>query len=279
MPFSQIDNETDENQLVFEDYYPFGSIMPGRSFNTGSYKYGFQGQEMDNEVKGVGNSINYKYRMHDPRLGRFFAVDPLASSYPWNSPYAFSENRVIDGVELEGLEFDPVAMELFNWAMSFLYETEKEFNATMVTVSHSDPIEQTTRGKDIFAMGLGAKVKDGVNLDLSVNLNSEKGIGLGGEASFGNDLAKYSAKATVYQDKYTSEAYLEVESGVKLPDVTSTDAELTVPVGPGFLYTNFTELTNAFNDFMSTVKEVVQTAAEEITEPQNFIELPQDENK
>jgi len=42
--------------------------------------------------------------MHDPRIGRFFAVDPLTSKYPWNSPYAFSENRVIDAVELEGLE-------------------------------------------------------------------------------------------------------------------------------------------------------------------------------
>ncbi|MBQ4822929.1 M15 family metallopeptidase, partial [Aquimarina sp. MMG016] len=52
-------------------------------------------------------SINYKYRMHDPRVGRFFAVDPLAPDYPHNSPYAFSENRVIDGVELEGLEWRP----------------------------------------------------------------------------------------------------------------------------------------------------------------------------
>jgi len=42
--------------------------------------------------------------MHDTRIGRFFAVDPLAGSYPHNSPYAFSENRVIDAVELEGLE-------------------------------------------------------------------------------------------------------------------------------------------------------------------------------
>jgi hypothetical protein len=56
------------------------------------------------EVKGEGNSINYKYRMHDPRVGRFFAVDPLKSSYPWNSPYAFSENKVIAYRELEGLE-------------------------------------------------------------------------------------------------------------------------------------------------------------------------------
>ena len=31
-------------------------------------------------------------------------VNPLAPKYPHNSPYAFSENRVIDRIELEGLE-------------------------------------------------------------------------------------------------------------------------------------------------------------------------------
>jgi RHS repeat-associated protein len=68
------------------------------------YRYSFQGQERDDEVKGEGNSVNYKFRMHDPRVGRFFAVDPLTGRYPYNSPYAFSENRVIDAIELEGLE-------------------------------------------------------------------------------------------------------------------------------------------------------------------------------
>jgi RHS repeat-associated protein len=68
------------------------------------YVYSFQNQEHDDEIKGRGNSINYTYRMHDPRLGRFFAVDPLEKDYPWNSVYAFSENRVLDAVELEGLE-------------------------------------------------------------------------------------------------------------------------------------------------------------------------------
>ena len=86
------------------NYYPFGATMPGRNFNAGDYRFGFQGQEMDNEIKGTGNSINFKYRMHDPRINRFFSVDPLAAKYPHNSPYAFSENRLIDGIELEGLE-------------------------------------------------------------------------------------------------------------------------------------------------------------------------------
>jgi len=68
------------------------------------HRFGFQGQEQDKKIKGEGNSINYKYRVHDPRLGRFLSIDPLAAQYPHNSPYAFSENRVIDGIELEGLE-------------------------------------------------------------------------------------------------------------------------------------------------------------------------------
>lgn len=79
-------------------------LVPNRHGSSDSYRYGFQGQEKDDELKGEGNSINFKYRMHDPRIGRFFAVDPLASSYPWNSPYSFSENKVIDHIELEGRE-------------------------------------------------------------------------------------------------------------------------------------------------------------------------------
>jgi hypothetical protein len=59
---------------------------------------------MDDEVKGDGNSVNFSFRMHDPRLGRFFAIDPLANDFCFNSPYAFSQNRVLDAIELEGAE-------------------------------------------------------------------------------------------------------------------------------------------------------------------------------
>jgi len=86
------------------DYSPFGVQLDGRTISNGDYRYGFQGQEKDDEVKGEGNSINYKYRMHDPRIGRFACIDPLSREYPFWSPYAFSGNQVISTVELEGLE-------------------------------------------------------------------------------------------------------------------------------------------------------------------------------
>lgn len=82
--------------------------MPGRTYSSPAYRYGFQGQEKDDELKGEENSLNYTFRMHDPRVGRFFATDPLEKSYPYYSPYAFSGNRVIDSGELEGLEPESV---------------------------------------------------------------------------------------------------------------------------------------------------------------------------
>ena len=92
--------------LSYNDYFPFGMLMPGRTGTTSGVnaRFGFQGQEKDDEIKGPGNSLNYEYRMHDPRIGRFLSVDPLSGKFAFNSPYAFSENRVIDGIELEGLE-------------------------------------------------------------------------------------------------------------------------------------------------------------------------------
>ena len=79
-------------------------LVPNRHGSSNSYRYGFQGQEKDDELKGEGNSLNYTFRMHDPRIGRFFARDPLEQKYPHYSPYSFSGNKVIHAVELEGLE-------------------------------------------------------------------------------------------------------------------------------------------------------------------------------
>ena len=69
------------------------------------YRYGFQAQEHDQEIwKGA---ITYKYRVELKLLGRFISVDPIGGNYAGNSAYAFSMNRLIDGIELEGLEFIP----------------------------------------------------------------------------------------------------------------------------------------------------------------------------
>ena len=62
----------------------------------------FQGQPFDDDL-GL-NWYGFKWRNHDPQIGRFIQIDPLANDYVYNSTYAFSENKVTNHVELEGLE-------------------------------------------------------------------------------------------------------------------------------------------------------------------------------
>jgi RHS repeat-associated protein len=90
------------------NYYPFGLKHKGynnvvsSNGNSTAQKWGYQGQELTEDL-GL-NLQEFKFRMHDPAIGRFISIDPLAEDYSYQSPYNFSENRVIEAVEIEGLE-------------------------------------------------------------------------------------------------------------------------------------------------------------------------------
>ena len=89
------------------DYYPFGMVMPGRSYTAGTgYRYGFNGKENDNEVKGNGNQQDYGMRIYDSRISRFLSVDALAKEYPELTPYQFAGNIPIAAADLDGNEPD-----------------------------------------------------------------------------------------------------------------------------------------------------------------------------
>jgi RHS repeat-associated protein len=84
------------------DYSPFGVQLSERTISSDGYRYGFQGQEGDDEISGSANSIDFGNRMYDPRLGKFFSLDAFASKYPSTSPYAFVVNNPIGNIEMGG---------------------------------------------------------------------------------------------------------------------------------------------------------------------------------
>ncbi len=116
-----VSNETQNWDVFFNDlsvqhysgpiveethYYPFGLVMAGISSKVygklENKKQRFQGQEF-NDALNV-NYYEFRYRNHDPQIGKFIQIDPLSDKYPYNSTYAFSENKVTGHIELEGLE-------------------------------------------------------------------------------------------------------------------------------------------------------------------------------
>jgi RHS repeat-associated protein len=83
-----------------QDYYAFGGLMPGRNYSSPSYRYGFNGMEKDDEVKGSGNSYTTEFRQYDPRLGRWLSDEPKPVA--WESGYAAFRNNPICFVDPNG---------------------------------------------------------------------------------------------------------------------------------------------------------------------------------
>ncbi|MBI1838241.1 MAG: hypothetical protein HYR91_13345, partial [Flavobacteriia bacterium] len=103
---SSVSNYT-VNILSINDYSGFGVQLDGRTVSNNGLRYGFNGYEADNEVKGNGNSYTTDYRQYDPRLGRWLTLDPLMAKYPNQSPYVAFNNNPIYFVDPLGLEGGP----------------------------------------------------------------------------------------------------------------------------------------------------------------------------
>jgi RHS repeat-associated protein len=157
--------------------------MPGRGYtapNQTAYRYGFNGKENDNDVKGTGNQQDYGMRIYDPRLGRFLSVDPLTSSYPMLTPYQFASNRPIDGIDLDGKEwmkteqYDPKtgimnvhfhvklkvanASSVFKISQDLRDEVSSQFGAAFANSYHND-------SKTNFSASIELEEINSINID------------------------------------------------------------------------------------------------------------------
>ena len=90
----------------WQNYYAFGSAMPNRGETVSKYRFGFNGHEPDNLLKGPGNSYDFGARFYASRLGKFFTADPWESKYPWQSTYAYFENRPVSQIDWKGFGDD-----------------------------------------------------------------------------------------------------------------------------------------------------------------------------
>jgi len=83
---------------------PFGSAINTRSYSSGTYRYGFNGKELEKE--SFTDAYDFGARIYDGRLGRWLALDPLMRKYNNISPYNFVNNGVINLKDPDGQRID-----------------------------------------------------------------------------------------------------------------------------------------------------------------------------
>jgi RHS repeat-associated protein len=94
--------------MQYQDYYPYGMIMPGRNGTASGekYRYGMNGMETNTEISGqFGNNYTTFFRQYDARLGRWFSTDPVIHTNA--SPYNGFDNNPILVADPRGDDGEP----------------------------------------------------------------------------------------------------------------------------------------------------------------------------
>ena len=127
---------------------------------TMGYRFSFNGMEKDDEVKGVGNSLDFGARIYDSRLGRWLSIDPLAKKYTSLSPYNFVANNPLNNVDLDGRDIKPLTSTDVNTLTNVFNSFKGLFNATSYNskIDVGNASGDSKGSSNVFTTNTSAKV-------------------------------------------------------------------------------------------------------------------------
>lgn len=134
-------------------------MLDERTFESEGYRYGFNGMEKDDELKGTGNHVDFGARGYDPRLGRWLSVDPSFARYPNLSPYNFGFNSPIRYQDPDGRDpregNEVLSVNFGRCYITKIYDEGASFN--------TNDIPLRTRAFDFQEHGIGPSFSPLVN--------------------------------------------------------------------------------------------------------------------
>jgi hypothetical protein len=152
----------------------------------------------------------FRFRASDKQIGRLLAIDQLAESYTYNSPFASQENKFGKGIELEGSELKEFGTWLGNKVDQVLSYTDVDDVTVTVTnftrsgnAVHIDGQPATGADKVFAAGGLllpavsGAAVKKVIDLATA----EKRAAKLSKLPRDGKDFTKAGKEAVIDLDK------------------------------------------------------------------------------
>ena len=136
--------------IGYDDYDPFGNILPGRSYNAGTPNdlNKFTGVERDTE--GNINLDAFGSRLYDSEIVRFYGVDRFHFKYPSLNPFQYAANNPIFFIDVNGDSLISI-----------------EFEGTNNLISTDEPILIDHRFKGEFIAMISTAVANGINVQIN----------------------------------------------------------------------------------------------------------------
>jgi len=135
----------------WDDYYPFGLQMPGRTQNASNPNddQKFTGYLL--EQQGDLGIYHAEARMYDPVVGRFMQTDPLADDPTQldKSPYAYTWNNPVNLTDPDG--------KCVPWCVGALIGAAVELGSQITTnMTNGASFTQALGNVDVFDVGVAA---------------------------------------------------------------------------------------------------------------------------
>jgi Leucine-rich repeat (LRR) protein len=241
----KVDHVTDRVEQS-QDYYPFGLTFNSyQRENSLINRWKFQSQE---HVDDLGlNWDSFKWRNHQPEIGRFFGIDKLADKYYYNSPYAFSENHVTSHVELEGLERKSIHEQAFDNEANKLRGVWDR-----VVYNVKQAIDKITPDKKLTSTRIEIRNSEPKQVEESQVDGSAKTSTSTGELD-GNLNALYNKTAVVQGNENGDLVTTQTGSEQKVNGPTNQNSELKIDTLWGQEHAHHTEDTTIFTQEYRTV--------------------------
>lgn len=223
------------------DYYPFGMQMPNRTFSAGNYRYGFNGKENDNEVKGSGNQQDYGMRIYDPRIGRFLSSDPLAKKYPELTPYQFASNTPLQAIDRDGaerLDMTNINAQQRTATITVVHTTQIVSQGLVPDVNNLQPANYQSRFRNttVYVRDIP---QNGQPLDFIRKKDYKRGVGYALNVVFDVNLVYVPTAAAAARDAAHSTVTMGPAAGFNGPNTfahAAVNGTNTIEINPNFAF-------------------------------------------
>jgi len=197
------------------NYYHFGSQMPGRNLEGERYRFGFNGQEKDNEISGTGNSYTAEYWQYDARLGRRWNVDPKGK--PYESPFSVFSNNPMIMIDPEG---DSTVFYRANGTI--LFAMSSQYNKPVICIIPDNKLKEFISAKNTILES------DAYSKDNKLMENYLRSYGINYDL---NDFYKFYENSINEKNEYDDDRYYRAYDGKPLYSEVSAILNMTTENG------------------------------------------------